>query len=132
MGGLSGSSATQCGPPRSRRAGLPLPRAASWSDDPALVEKATSLSVDERLELIAKVWDSIDHSTRPVSPSVAAIIEERVAGAEANPWTAGPGMTFVRVFASVTAVEVFVHVRATVEREIEGSSTNTPSRPCTG
>ena len=53
--------------------------------DPALVEKATSLSVDERLELIGKVWDSIDHSTRPVSPTVAAVIAERVADAAANP-----------------------------------------------
>jgi putative addiction module component (TIGR02574 family) len=53
--------------------------------DPALVEKATSLSVDERLELIGKVWDSIDHSTRHVSPTVAALVEERVADAEANP-----------------------------------------------
>jgi putative addiction module component (TIGR02574 family) len=53
--------------------------------DPALVEKATSLSIDERLELIGKVWDSIDHSTRPVSPAIAALVEERVADAVANP-----------------------------------------------
>lgn len=53
--------------------------------DPGLVEQATSLSVDERLELIGAVWDSIDHSTRPVSPAVTALIEERVADARANP-----------------------------------------------
>lgn len=53
--------------------------------DPVLVEPATSLSVDERLELIGAVWDSIDHSTRPVSPGVAALIGERVADAKANP-----------------------------------------------
>jgi len=53
--------------------------------DPVLVEQATSLSVDERLELIGAVWDSIDHSNRPVSPAAAALIEERVAEAKANP-----------------------------------------------
>lgn len=53
--------------------------------DPVLVEQATSLSVDERLELIGVVWDSIDHSTREVSPEVAALIEERAAEARANP-----------------------------------------------
>jgi putative addiction module component (TIGR02574 family) len=53
--------------------------------DPLLVERATRLSVDERLELIGVVWDSIDHSTRPVSPAVTALIEERVGEAQANP-----------------------------------------------
>lgn len=53
--------------------------------DPVLVEQATSLSVDERLELIGAVWDSIDHSTRPVSPAAAALVGERVADARANP-----------------------------------------------
>ncbi len=58
--------------------------------DPVLVEQATRLSVDERLELIGAVWDSIDHSTRPVSPAVAALIEERVAEAQANPLDGRP------------------------------------------
>lgn len=58
--------------------------------DPVLVEQATSLSVDERLELIGAVWDSIDHSTRPVSPAVAALIEERVSDAKANPLDGSP------------------------------------------
>lgn len=53
--------------------------------DPVLVEQATRLSVDERLELIGAVWDSIDHSTRPVSPTVETLIEERVAEARAEP-----------------------------------------------
>ena len=53
--------------------------------DPAPVEKATNLFVDERLQLIANVWDSIGHSTRLVSPAVAAVVEELVADAEANP-----------------------------------------------
>jgi putative addiction module component (TIGR02574 family) len=52
---------------------------------PRWSSKATSLSVDERLELIDAVWDSIDHSTRPVSPAVAALIDERVADARVNP-----------------------------------------------
>ncbi|MDQ6527197.1 addiction module protein [Nocardioides sp. LHD-245] len=58
--------------------------------DPVLVEKAMSLSVEERLELIGRVWDSIDHAARPVSPSVAALVEERVADATANPLTGRP------------------------------------------
>ena len=58
--------------------------------DPVLVEQATSLSVDERLELIGAVWDSIDHATRPVSPAVAALIEERVADAKAQPLDGKP------------------------------------------
>lgn len=49
---------------RSRRAGVaPFSRYVVAMVDPALVEKATSLAVDERLELIGKVWDSI--ATRP-------------------------------------------------------------------
>jgi len=62
-------------------------RGAGYPDDvvdPILVEQATSLSVDERLELIGAVWDSIDHSARSVSPSVAALIEERVADAKSS------------------------------------------------
>jgi putative addiction module component (TIGR02574 family) len=53
--------------------------------DPVLVEQATSLSVDERLELIGAVWNSIDHATRRVSPATAELIEARVADAKANP-----------------------------------------------
>jgi len=53
--------------------------------DPLLVEKATSLSVDERMELIGAVWDSIDHEKRAVSPGVARLVEERVSEAHARP-----------------------------------------------
>lgn len=53
--------------------------------EPALLEQAKNLSVDERLELIGVVWDSIDHSNCPVSPAVVALIEERVTEAKANP-----------------------------------------------
>lgn len=40
--------------------------------------------MEERLAIIGELWDSIDHSNRPVSPSVAGLIDERVAGAKAT------------------------------------------------
>ena len=52
--------------------------------DPAPVQKATSLSIDERLELIAKVWDRIAPDPHCVAER-RAVIEERAAGAETNP-----------------------------------------------
>lgn len=58
--------------------------------DPTLLRQATSLTVDERLELIGAVWDSIDHTSRPVSPDVAALVEERVADAHARPLDGTP------------------------------------------
>lgn len=58
--------------------------------DPRLIEQATGLPVDERLELIGAIWDGIDHSTRPVSPPVAALIEERVADAKTKPLDGKP------------------------------------------
>lgn len=59
--------------------------------NPAPLEKGTNLSDDEHPVLIAKVWDSIDHSTRPMSPADAGVVD---------------GKGFVRVFASVTAVDI--------------------------
>lgn len=53
--------------------------------DPVLIERATSLSIDERLELIGAVWDSIDHEQRAPSASTAALIAERLEDADANP-----------------------------------------------
>lgn len=50
----------------------------SWSSR-RRASRSMSLSVDERLELIGAVWDSIDHQARPVSPGVAALVEARVA-----------------------------------------------------
>ena len=58
--------------------------------DPVLVARATSLSVDERLELIGAVWDSIDHEQRVASPAVATLIGERLAEADADPLVGRP------------------------------------------
>ena len=58
--------------------------------DRALLEQAKNSSVEERLAIIGELWDSIDHSKRPVSPSVAALIDERVADAKANPLDSRP------------------------------------------
>lgn len=58
--------------------------------DRALLEQAKSLSVEDRLALIGELWDSIDHTTRRVSPSVAALIDERLADAKANPLDGRP------------------------------------------
>ena len=58
--------------------------------DPALLEQAMNSSIEERLAIIGELWDSIDHATRPVSPAVAALIDERVADAEANPLDGRP------------------------------------------
>ncbi|MGK2876009.1 MAG: addiction module protein [Nocardioides sp.] len=40
--------------------------------------------------MIGELWHSIDHSKRLVSPSVAALIDERVADAKANPLDGRP------------------------------------------
>jgi putative addiction module component (TIGR02574 family) len=52
--------------------------------DPVLTDRATRLSIDERLELIGAVWDSIDHEQRATSPSTAALIAERLDDADAS------------------------------------------------
>lgn len=49
----------------------------------SLVERARRLEVSERLELIGELWDTIDADALPVSPSVAAVIDERLAAADA-------------------------------------------------
>lgn len=53
--------------------------------DPKLLEQAKHSSVDERLAVIGELWDSIDHQARPVSPSVASLLDERLDEAKANP-----------------------------------------------
>lgn len=58
--------------------------------DRALLEQMKGLEVGERLAIIGELWDSIDHSKRSVSPSVAALIDERVADAKANPLDGRP------------------------------------------
>lgn len=58
--------------------------------DRALLDQAKNSSVEERLAIIGELWDSIDHSQRSVSPSVAALIDERVADAKANPLVGRP------------------------------------------
>ena len=58
--------------------------------DRALLERMKGLGVGDRLEIIGELWDSIDHSERSVSPPVAALIDERVADAQANPLNGRP------------------------------------------
>lgn len=53
--------------------------------DQALVEQAKQSSVDERLAIIGELWDSIDHGARPVSAATAALIDERLVEADAEP-----------------------------------------------
>ena len=53
--------------------------------DPLLIRQAKDSPVEERLAVIGELWDSIDHDARAVSPSVAALIDERVADARAQP-----------------------------------------------
>ena len=58
--------------------------------DRALLEQMKGLGVEDRLAIIGELWDSIDHSERSVSPSVAALIDERVAAAMAHPLDGRP------------------------------------------
>ena len=53
--------------------------------DQALVERARSLEVAERVELINELWASIDQEALPVTPDEAALIDQRLAEADANP-----------------------------------------------
>lgn len=45
------------------------------------------LSIDERLDLIAQIWDSIDEASegRPLPDWHARLLEERLAAADADP-----------------------------------------------
>lgn len=51
----------------------------------ALLAQAKELGVAERVELINELWASIDADVLPVSPAEAALIDQRLAEADAEP-----------------------------------------------
>lgn len=53
--------------------------------DQTLLSQAKSLGVAERVELINELWESIDTDVLPVSPAEAALIDQRLAEADAEP-----------------------------------------------
>lgn len=53
--------------------------------DQALLSQAKRLGVAERVELINELWASIDADVLPVSPAEAALIDQRLAEADAEP-----------------------------------------------
>lgn len=53
--------------------------------DQVLLDRARELSIDDRLELIGALWDSIDHVKRGVSEATAMLIEGRLADADERP-----------------------------------------------
>lgn len=52
--------------------------------DQALLAQAKGLGVAERVELINELWASIDADALPVSPAEAALIDQRLAEADAE------------------------------------------------
>ena len=50
-----------------------------------LLEQAKQLSEAERVELADAIWQTVDVDSLPVSPEVAALIDQRVAQVKANP-----------------------------------------------
>ena len=53
--------------------------------DQALLSQAKGLGVAERVELISELWASIDADALPLSPAGAALIDQRLAEADAEP-----------------------------------------------
>lgn len=53
--------------------------------DQALLSQAKGLGVAERVELINELWASIDADVLPVSPAEAALIDQRLDEADAEP-----------------------------------------------
>ncbi len=62
------------------------------------LEELTRLPLDERLEIVEALWDSIAADSRdlPVSPEQAAILDERLADLEAAPEAGRPWSEFRR------------------------------------
>lgn len=52
-----------------------------------MIAELTKLPIDDRLEIVEALWESIAADSRalPVSPEQAAILDERLAELEANP-----------------------------------------------
>lgn len=55
--------------------------------DQALLTQIQQLDVADRVELMNTLWASIDADTLPVSPEVSAVVDARVAEADAAPLT---------------------------------------------
>ena len=53
--------------------------------DRGLLSQAKRLHVADRIELIGALWDTIDTDTLPVTPQEAALIDQRLAEADAEP-----------------------------------------------
>ena len=53
--------------------------------DRALLEQMKRLGVEDRLEIIGALWDTIDPDALPVEPEVATLIDERLAESDADP-----------------------------------------------
>ncbi len=51
---------------------------------PGLIENALALPAEERLEIIAALWDSIDGAHTPLTPAQAAELDRRLASFEAD------------------------------------------------
>jgi len=66
--------------------------------DQALLTQASQLDVPDRIELIGALWDTIDADTLPVTAQEAALVDARLAEADAAPLT---GRTWDEVEASL-------------------------------
>lgn len=58
--------------------------------DQTLKVKAVSLSEADRLELIGVLWDSLSHHDLPVTEGEQALLDERLAQADAHPEDESP------------------------------------------
>lgn len=58
--------------------------------DPTLLQQARRLDVADRIELINALWSTIDGDALPVSPEVAALVDQRILEADAEPSAGRP------------------------------------------
>jgi len=58
--------------------------------DESLLAKVSSLSPADRLELIARVWDTLSPDDLPVADAERALLDARLADMEANPEDQSP------------------------------------------
>jgi len=53
--------------------------------NPSLLEQVTSLTVDEQVEFIGAVWDSLDQRCRAVTPADRQMLDDALEELEADP-----------------------------------------------
>ena len=58
--------------------------------DPALLTQAKQLAPADRLDLIAELWQTLDHNQLPVSDAERAMLDERLSDFTANPKSGRP------------------------------------------